>query len=242
MNEYSQKEIDWLLNLHKDNCSITTPDTKSGWKQIIIRLLLAVAGLFGLIVFPFFLLIRLSIYLNLSLGLPAWPALMGGISATILLLLSYILILSYNVKNKKLLIKTGIAGISIMVLGYCLFALFYLSSVHAKSDEVRVLYRSMHPIMRVAVATVTLADNDLVITDIERFAEDYTRMGLPVNRRSLHYRQVGGYVHAVDIRTLDRGYLRNATLRGSLELMGFRTVRHVGTADHLHVELPAFQE
>jgi hypothetical protein len=89
----------------------------------------------------------------------------------------------------------------------------------------------------VAVSTVTLADNDLVITDIERMEDDYNRMGLPVNQSSLHYRQESGYVQAVDIRTFDRGFVRNALLRGSLELMGFNTIRHVGTADHLHVEL-----
>jgi hypothetical protein len=125
-----------------------------------------------------------------------------------------------------------------MVLGFSLFSLFYLSSVNAKNRDVQSVYRSMHPIMRVAISTVTLADSDLVITDIERFEEDYARMGLPVNQTSLHYRQESGYVHAVDIRTIGHGILRNAILRGSLELMGFRTIRHVGTADHLHVELP----
>jgi hypothetical protein len=124
-----------------------------------------------------------------------------------------------------------------MVLGFCLFSLFYLSSVNAKSAEVQTVYRSMHPILRVAVSTVTLAESDLVITDIERIEEDYARMGLTVNQRSLHYVQESGYVHAVDIRTIGHGFVRNALLRGSLELMGFRTIRHVGTADHLHVEL-----
>jgi hypothetical protein len=95
----------------------------------------------------------------------------------------------------------------------------------------------MHPVLRVAVSTVTLADNDLVVTDIERFEEDYASMGLPVNQTSFHYRQESGYVHAVDIRTIGHGFVRNALLRGSLEIMGFRTIRHVGTADHLHVEL-----
>lgn len=237
MNGYSQKDIDWLLNLDKESSSKTTPHTKSGWKRITIRLLLAIAGLLGLIVFPFFLLIRLSVYLNLTYGMSAWPALIGGIIATILLLLFYLLILSYKVVNKKRLLKSGFLGMSIMVLGYCLFSLFYLSSVNAKNAEVQEVYRSMHPILRVAISTVTLADNHLVITDIERYESDYARMGLPVNRRSLHYRQETGYVHAVDIRTLDRGFIRNGLLRGSLELMGFRTLRHVGTADHLHVEL-----
>lgn len=237
MNGYSQKDIDWLLNLRKGSGSNTVPGTKKSWKRIIVRLLLSSAGFLGLIVFPFFLLIRFSVYLNLAFGMSAWPALIGGIAATICLLLMYIFVLSLKVENKRLLMKIGTFGISTMVFGYCLFSVFYLSGVHAKNDDVQSVYRSMHPILRVAVSTVTLADNNLVITDIERFEEDYGRMGLPVNQTSLHYRQTSGYVHAVDIRTLDRGLIRNVLLRGSLELMGFTTVRHVGTADHLHVEL-----
>lgn len=237
MNRYSQKDFDWLLNLHKDSGSKTEPTTKQGWRRIAVRLLLSIAGVLGLIVFPFFLLIRFSVFLNLTFGLSAWPSLIGGIVATICLLIVYLFVLSIKVENKRLLMKIGVIGMSTMVLGYCLFSLLYLSSVHAKSTDVQSVYRSMHPILRVAVSTVTLADNDLVITDIERFEGDYRRMGLPVNRRSLHYRQESGYVHAVDIRTMDRGFMRNALLRCSLELMGFRTIRHVGTADHLHVEL-----
>lgn len=95
----------------------------------------------------------------------------------------------------------------------------------------------MHPILRVAISSVTLADGDLVITDIERVSGDYETMGLPVNPHSLHYRQESGYVHAVDLRTRDRSEIRNYIIQISLDLMGFRTLRHVGTADHLHVEL-----
>lgn len=239
MEKYSEKDTEWLLNLHKENGSPsqTAAKPKTGWKRLALRLSLALSALFALIILPFFLLVRLSVYLNLNIGLSAWPSLFGGIIATVCLLLAYLFVLSFKVENKRLLIKIGGIGVSTMVLGYCLFSLFYLSSVHAKNDGVQSVYRSMHPILRVAVSTVTLADNDLVITDIERMAEDYGRMGLPVNQTSLHYRQASGYVHAVDIRTLDRGFIRNAMLRGSLEIMGFRTIRHVGTADHLHVEL-----
>ncbi|WP_340104563.1 hypothetical protein [Rhodohalobacter sp. 8-1] len=241
MEKYTEKDIKWLLNLHKGSgrsASIDAPP-KPGrtWKQWTIRLSLAVSAILCLVIFPFFLLIRFSVYLNLNYGLGASTSLTGGILATILLLCLYLLLVSFKVSNKKLLIKIGGIGIGTMVLGYCLFSLFYLSSVNAKSGDVQDVYRSMHPILRVAVSTMTLADSDLVITDIERVQADYGRMRLPVNQTSLHYRQENGYVHAVDIRTIDRGFIRNALLRGSLEVMGFRTIRHVGTADHLHVEL-----
>lgn len=239
MDRYSDKDIEWLLNLHKDSRppSASVAKSQTRWKRLTVRVALATGALFTLTILPFFLLIRLSVYLNLSHGFSAWPSLMGGIAGTILLLLACLFILSINVENKRLMMKFGTLCISTMVLGYCLFSLFYLSGVHAKNEEVQDVYRSLHPILRVAVSTVTLADNDLVITDIERMAEDYGKMGLPVNQTSFHYRQASGYVHAVDIRTLDRGFIRNALLRGSLEVMGFRTIRHVGTADHLHVEL-----
>ena len=238
MDKYSENDIDWLLNLHKNSSPTSSPaESKPNWKRLAVRALLAIAGLFGLIVLPFFLLIRLSVYLNIAHGMAAWPSLIGGMIATIFLLLTYLIALSFNVENKRLLIKFGIIGISTMVLGYCLFSLFYLSGVNAKSTNVQNVYQSMHPILRVAVSTVTLADNDLVITDIERVKEDYATMELPVNQSSLHYRQGSGYVHAVDIRTLHRGFFRNAVIRSLFELMGFRTIRHVGTADHLHVEL-----
>jgi len=237
MEKYTNKDIEWLLNLQKESSSQAVQKSKTGWKRIVFQIVMALCGIVGLIVFPFFLLIRFSVYLNLTHSMPAWPALIGGIIATICLLLAYLFLLSFKMANKKRLMKIGLIGISTVVLGYCLFSVFYLSSVHAKSAEVQDVYRSMHPIMRVAVSTVTLADNDLVITDIERMEDDYNRMGLPVNQSSLHYRQESGYVQAVDIRTFDRGFVRNALLRGSLELMGFSTIRHVGTADHLHVEL-----
>ncbi len=42
----------------------------------------------------------------------------------------------------------------------------------------------------------------------------------------------------MDIHTAGRGFVVNLLVQGYFELMGFRTLRHVGTADHLHVELP----
>jgi hypothetical protein len=63
-------------------------------------------------------------------------------------------------------------------------------------------------------------------------------MGLPPYERSLHLRQDDGYAHAVDLRTAGRSEWRNFLMRSYYRLMGFRTLRHVGTADHLHVSLP----
>lgn len=63
-------------------------------------------------------------------------------------------------------------------------------------------------------------------------------MGLRTFRRSRHYVQEDGWVHAVDIRTRGRGMIRNTLARAWFALMGFDTPRHTGTADHLLVSLP----
>ncbi|HEX9348927.1 MAG TPA: hypothetical protein VF919_15245, partial [Gemmatimonadales bacterium] len=77
----------------------------------------------------------------------------------------------------------------------------------------------------------------ILITDAGRVPEDYGRMGLPANSRTRHYKQKDGWVHAVDLRTTGRGVIKNRGVQFYFWLMGFDTRRHVGTADHLHVEL-----
>jgi len=64
----------------------------------------------------------------------------------------YLLLFSIKLKNSKLLIKIGGTVISIMALSYCMFSMFYLSSVNAKGSDVQDVYRSMHPILRVGTA------------------------------------------------------------------------------------------
>lgn len=237
MEKVSQKDIDWLLNLDKNTLE-ASPSTPSKNKRIWLRILVGLFFVFGLIVFPFYLLIRTSVFLNLEYGINGWVALGGGIGATVLLLLIYIFAFFRKVPNKKLLLKFSLAGTATLVLAFCFYGVMYLSSVNAKSAEIQQVYRSMHPILRVAVATSTLADGDLVVTDIKRSPEDYAAMGIPLNQSSLHFAQNTGYVHAIDLRTIGRNEFRNFILRSSFQIMGFKTIRHVGTADHLHVSLP----
>jgi hypothetical protein len=63
-------------------------------------------------------------------------------------------------------------------------------------------------------------------------------MGLPEPEWSLHYRQEDGWVHAFDLRTNGRSGIRNWFTGTYFRALGFRVLRHVGTADHLHVSLP----
>ena len=124
------------------------------------------------------------------------------------------------------------------VAAWCGYALFHFERANAKTAEVRSAYTSLHPILRLAVSTAILADGELVVTDASRTAADYRRMRLPVFDRTMHYRQANGWVHAIDVRTIGHGEARNTLLAWYFRAVGLRVVRHVGTADHLHVELP----
>ena len=62
-------------------------------------------------------------------------------------------------------------------------------------------------------------------------------MGLNTNSRSLHYIQSDGFVHAIDIRTAGRSELRNQLTLWVFRSFGFNTLRHGGTADHLHISI-----
>ena len=118
------------------------------------------------------------------------------------------------------------------------YSLFYLSQSNAKTAGVKSAYPSLHPVLRLAVSSAIVADGDLVVTDARRTAADYRRMGLPVFERTMHYPQRDSWVHAVDVRTIGHGAVRNFALAWYFRAIGLRVVRHVGTADHLHVELP----
>jgi hypothetical protein len=107
-----------------------------------------------------------------------------------------------------------------------------------KTAEVRAEYRALHPLLRLASSAVILIDPASVITDAGRTSEDYARMGLPSEERSLHYRQPNGHVHALDFRTTGRSRLRNLSVHVGFRALGFHVLRHGGTGDHLHVSLP----
>ena len=75
------------------------------------------------------------------------------------------------------------------------------------------------------------------MTDANRQPEDYRKMGLKSKKNSLHYQQSNGFVHAFDVRTKNRSWLRNGLLQLYFKAMGFNTLRHGGTGDHLHISL-----
>ena len=204
----------------------------------IVWVLKKLAGFLLLLVFPFLMLIRLSLYLNTELGWNVWLSLLAGMGATTLVLVLYAGLL-----RKRLMGTWGVSRrmykmlIALVVL-YCGYSLMYLSGVNVKSEEVRNTYLSLHPVLRVATSSLILADGSLVVTDMARTPDAYLRMGLPALENSKHYRQASGYVEAVDIRTRGRPEIVNRLVQFYYWSMGFNTLRHTGTADHLHVSVP----
>ncbi|MCG8373297.1 MAG: hypothetical protein MI700_07170 [Balneolales bacterium] len=246
MEKVSQSDIDWLSQ-PKENFDMFSPkkvETKAKHNRPKKRKSIGyyVSGFLfmtlSLVVLPFFILIRTAVYLNLDQQWNEWGSLLGGMGACVIFLSLIFFFLFRKVKQKKTMVKLTMSALSMLVGGFTIYGLLYLNSVNAKSEAIQEVYSSLHPILRVAVASTTLAEKDLVITDIKRTEEDYIAWGLTPLESSLHYVQDNGFVHAIDLRTIGHSELRNTALEWSLKVMGFQTIRHVGTADHLHVALP----
>jgi hypothetical protein len=190
---------------------------------------------------PFLLMIRGSVWLYAQQQWPVWPALLAMLALVCLLLLIYAAMVYDALRGPGRMTRRSIRFKSYLVLslmlGFVGYALFNLSGRHAKGEAVRAEYTALHPLLRLSVGTLVLLDQDLLVTDMARHAHDYRAMGLKPLTHSLHYPQSDGYVHAMDLRTRDRGAIRNHLIATYFWIMGFQTLRHVGTADHLHVSL-----
>lgn len=194
-----------------------------------------------MLVLPFALLIRGSIWLYESYQWNHWLALFAGFGAVFIVLLIYVVMLYDSVVGSGKVTRTSLKVKSFLVLavmaGFIGYSLINLSGANAKSEDVKKEYTSLHPYMRLAVGTFVLADQGLLVTDMSRVQEDYKKMGLKTLKNSLHYEQSTGYVHAMDLRTNGRSELRNSLTQWYFRLMGFNTLRHGGTGDHLHISL-----
>jgi hypothetical protein len=203
----------------------------------------SVAALFLLrvttiVTLPFVLLVRGSVFTYERYGAPWWIALAVAAAGVLVVLTFYGAWVSHRLSGQA---RVGmvVKWIALpMVVCYCGYALLYASRAHAKNDAIQSVYSSAHPLLKVALSTLILADRGLVITDLARERSDYPRMRLSPTETSLHYVQADGWVHAVDLRTAGRGSFANTLRQLYFEAMGFETIRHVGTADHLHVALP----
>ena len=201
------------------------------------RSLFSLGKLLLLLIFPFWVLIRGSVFLHETYEASPWGAMLGGMLGSAALLFLYLSYFQGRLSGRVGRVRRTYGLALSLVTVYCLPGLFYLSAGHAKGEAVRQEFTRLHPVLRVGVSTLTVLDKKLIVTDADRQPADYGAMGLPVNHRSLHYRQSSGYAHAVDIRTVGHSALRNVLVTAYFRLMGFQTLRHVGTADHLHVSL-----
>jgi hypothetical protein len=201
------------------------------------RWLLAVPLGALLLALPVVTLLRGTTLLYLHAHWPSWAALAAAAALATFVVAGYAALLSRTLTGRARLkfVATWIAAP--LVIAYCVHALLFFARVNAKTDQVRTYYHTLHPALRLAVSTFVILDDGLVVTDIHRTPEDYDRMGLPVYESSLHFRQADGWVHAMDLRAIGRGRVRNALTALYFRVLGFHTVRHVGTADHLHVSL-----
>lgn len=188
---------------------------------------------------PFLSLIGVSVLTYRRYGLHPWLALATGVVVTSLVLTLYIAGIRKWLTGRTGLSIGMVRAMMVPVALYVLYAVIYLSGANAKSPAVRDEFRSLHPVLRLAVSTLILADDRILITDLSREPHDYISMGLRVRSASDHYLQRDGYAHAMDLRTRGRAEWKNLLVEAYFRVLGFRTLRHVGTADHLHVSLPS---
>ena len=206
-------------------------------RRLLVASARVVAFWSAVAVLPFVLLIRGGVVSYRAWGFGTWPSLAAAALATAWLLGTYAWWASHRLgarPDSRRLIVRSVFGVA---LAYILYTLVFVASANVKSEEVRAEYRAMHPLLRVASSALILVDPAAIITDAGRTPQDYRRMGLTPAEASLHFVQEDGYVHALDLRTNGRSALRNRSMQAAFWLLGFHTLRHVGTDDHLHVSL-----
>jgi hypothetical protein len=207
-------------------------------QQALFELATGFARILAIVTLPFVLYVRAAVYFYQRQDAGPWTAIAAAGILTTALVAGVVTWASRRVSGRARVGRVARWVAIPLATTWCLYAAFYIARANAKTDAVRSYYAAVHPVLRVALATVILIDADLVITDTRREAADYARMGLPEFKRTLHYEQQDGWVHAIDLRTIGRSAIANRSVQLYFQVMGFRTLRHVGNADHLHVSLP----
>jgi len=220
-----------------------TPANSAEWRALGADVAVALLKIVMIIALPFAVLVRGSVFIYEHGTRSVWLAVLTAGILTGGVVTAYAVWIARRFTGRggrggRGLVMPLAKWVALpLVVFYCGYSLIYLASVNAKTGPVRAYYGSVHPLLRLALSTLILLDRDMLITDTGRVPEDYGRMGLPANNRTRHYRQADGWIHAVDLRTTGRGAIKNRGVQFYFWLMGFDTRRHVGTADHLHVEL-----
>lgn len=194
-----------------------------------------------LLILPFAILIRAATYVHVEYELGASMSLLLSISITTILMFVYFSFfygtLTGKFGNFDAVKRRGLIAF-LVVLIYSLHGILFFSSSNLKKPALQNEITEVHPIVRLSVSTLVYLDKDLIITDAQRVPEDYKKMGLRTAKSSLHYKQSSSnYAHALDLRTNGRSEFRNKCIEWYFKLLGFNTLRHIGTADHLHISL-----
>lgn len=208
---------------------------------MIISFLYNLIRIVIIIVLPFGILIRGSLYLHYDKLFSTYSAIMfSGIFASLVLLVYIFYLFGSNQKihNSGNYLKRRFTISALIVGSFVFYAITFISPENTKGSEVKKEFYNLHPTLRLACSTLFLLDRKAIITDASRLPEDYKKMGLKTRKQSLHYKQKDGYSYALDLRTNNRSHLRNSLLRGYFYVLGFNTLRHVGTDDHLHISMP----
>lgn len=212
-------------------------ERRTRMRSLPLRIAQISAVLAVLAVLPFALLIRGGVLLYQGWGLGTWLSLLLSATASALLLALYAWLASRRLGAGEGLKKLFTRSAAAVGVAYVAYALVFVASENVKSEDVRAGYSAVHPLLRVASSALILVDPASVITDTGRTREDYFLMGLSPNEASLHFAQDDGFVHALDLRTVGRPEWRNRMVELAFWALGFHSLRHVGTADHLHVSL-----
>lgn len=214
------------------------PQKGRSWKSFAKRFLLSVFLVSFTIPSTILLFPRLAVYYSYSNIKPLF-----SLSLSFIIVLCIWLIcfkgISYLLTGKFKTNRYIQRIMMISLVAYLGFSTLFLSNAHIKNKSIKQTYLNLHPVLRVGLTTIILADTDLIITNTQRTKDDYLKWGLSKKERSHHFIQAEtGFVHAVDIRTIGRPEWQNTLVQFGFKVMGFKTLRHIGTADHLHVYLP----
>lgn len=194
-----------------------------------------------LLVLPFAILIRAATFIHISYKWDSLTCLVGAAVITSILMFIYFSFFYGKLTGRfgdfDALKRRAIIAFLVVAV-YSIHGILFFSSSNLKNPALKSEITSLHPILRLSMSTLVYIDKKLIITDASREPEDYKKMGLPTKNASLHYKQkTSRYAHAVDIRTKGRGEWKNYLVKKYFDLLGFNTLRHGGTADHLHVSL-----
>ncbi len=205
--------------------------------KFLLLLPLGLIGLGMLVILPFIILTKVAVMFYFY-DFPIWATLLACSVIVFLVLLAYLTAIDRAFfKRISFSLKYRSALSIVTVIAYLVWALFVIQDENVKDKKTAAEYTQVHPVLRLGIRTWALFDRSILITDMSRNIRDYRKMGLRTYRKSLHFTQPNGYVHAIDLRTTGRSKVHNWTTNVAMQMMGFKTLRHVGTADHLHVEL-----